>query len=270
MSGGGAAPAASGRQAPGAVQAGGGRGGGRAPWLCPPCPKEVCGSQSHAPLPLLGPFPTATAARPGRHGGQVPQRRLWAVPARLLQRPALPAGGAQRRAAPVHSQAFLPQVRGLLLPPQVRPRAQRGGGAAAAADAAAPARAALVPPGWPLPVAAPLPLLWPRQRLPHAEEGAGASSLPRSPPALPARPALCSRHQGNQDGAYFGTTFPHLFLLTYPELRPQRPAEGYVPKVRQDPQPRWGDPRLQQAGQAWCFLSGVSSACSSTVVTSMP
>eukprot|EP00951_Prasinocladus_malaysianus_P034272 scaffold344684_cov45-Prasinocladus_malaysianus.AAC.1 len=32
------------------------------------------------------------------------------------------------------------------------------------------------------------------------------------------------------DGAYFGTTFPHLLLMTYPVLRPQRPSETYVPR----------------------------------------
>ncbi len=41
---------------------------------------------------------------------------------------------------------------------------------------------------------------------------------------------------GNVDGAYFGTTFPHLFLMTFPSLRPDRKkvkemAEIYVPKV---------------------------------------
>lgn len=41
-----------------------------------------------------------------------------------------------------------------------------------------------------------------------------------------------SKYQGNIDGAFFGTTFPHLFLLTYPQLRPQRtPDVQYVPKV---------------------------------------
>ncbi|KAL3624534.1 casein kinase 2 regulatory subunit [Castilleja foliolosa] len=33
------------------------------------------------------------------------------------------------------------------------------------------------------------------------------------------------------DGAYFGTTFPHLFLMTYGHLKPQKPAHSYVPKV---------------------------------------
>eukprot|EP00727_Mastigamoeba_balamuthi_P003781 m51a1_g1340 putative casein kinase ii beta subunit 4 (287) ;mRNA; f:320548-321580 len=33
------------------------------------------------------------------------------------------------------------------------------------------------------------------------------------------------------DGAYFGTTFPHLLILQYPEIAPQRPRYQYVPKI---------------------------------------
>ena len=33
------------------------------------------------------------------------------------------------------------------------------------------------------------------------------------------------------DGAYWGTTFPHLFLHTYPELVPERNPERYVPRI---------------------------------------
>ncbi|XP_042015475.1 casein kinase II subunit beta-1-like [Salvia splendens] len=40
-----------------------------------------------------------------------------------------------------------------------------------------------------------------------------------------------SKYQGNIDGAYFGTTFPHLFLMTYGHLKPQKPVQSYVPKV---------------------------------------
>merc|ERR1712083_946728 len=32
------------------------------------------------------------------------------------------------------------------------------------------------------------------------------------------------------EGAHFGTTFPHLFFLTFPELKPDKPKE-YVPKI---------------------------------------
>ncbi|XP_062146391.1 casein kinase II subunit beta-1-like isoform X2 [Alnus glutinosa] len=33
------------------------------------------------------------------------------------------------------------------------------------------------------------------------------------------------------DGAYFGTTFPHLFLMTYGHLKPQKALLSYVPRV---------------------------------------
>jgi len=39
-----------------------------------------------------------------------------------------------------------------------------------------------------------------------------------------------SRHC-NTDGAYFGTSFPHLLLATYPEIVPQKPAGQYVPRI---------------------------------------
>jgi len=39
-----------------------------------------------------------------------------------------------------------------------------------------------------------------------------------------------SRHE-HIDGAFFGKTFPHLFFLTYPELKPKPLNEKYVPKV---------------------------------------
>jgi len=40
-----------------------------------------------------------------------------------------------------------------------------------------------------------------------------------------------SKLQGNIDGAYFGTTFPHLFLMTYSHLRSGKQVAKYVPKV---------------------------------------
>ncbi|KAJ8540107.1 hypothetical protein K7X08_026496 [Anisodus acutangulus] len=40
-----------------------------------------------------------------------------------------------------------------------------------------------------------------------------------------------SKYQGNIDGAYFGTTFPHLFLMTYGHLKPQKPTQIYIPRV---------------------------------------
>jgi casein kinase II subunit beta len=40
-----------------------------------------------------------------------------------------------------------------------------------------------------------------------------------------------SRRHGKIDGAYFGTTFPHLFLLTFPQLVPPQPTDSYAPRV---------------------------------------
>lgn len=45
-----------------------------------------------------------------------------------------------------------------------------------------------------------------------------------------------SKYQGTVDGAYFGTTFPHLFLMTYGDLKPQKASQSsgnsyYVPRV---------------------------------------
>ncbi|XP_051129746.1 casein kinase II subunit beta-1-like isoform X2 [Andrographis paniculata] len=40
-----------------------------------------------------------------------------------------------------------------------------------------------------------------------------------------------SKYQGNIDGSYFGTTFPHLFLMTYGHLKPQKPTQNYVQRV---------------------------------------
>lgn len=40
-----------------------------------------------------------------------------------------------------------------------------------------------------------------------------------------------STRQANIDGAYFGTTFSHLFLLAHPELIPSRPNQAYVSRI---------------------------------------
>lgn len=39
-----------------------------------------------------------------------------------------------------------------------------------------------------------------------------------------------TRHE-QIDGAYFGLTFPHLFFLTFPELKPERNCDRYTPRV---------------------------------------
>ena len=40
-----------------------------------------------------------------------------------------------------------------------------------------------------------------------------------------------SSKQGNLDGAYFGTTFAHLFLMSHPELIPPKSQQTYIPRV---------------------------------------
>jgi len=40
-----------------------------------------------------------------------------------------------------------------------------------------------------------------------------------------------STKQANLDGAYVGTTFAHMFLLTHPELVPPKPPQTYVPRI---------------------------------------
>ncbi|KQK24190.1 putative casein kinase II subunit beta-4 [Brachypodium distachyon] len=40
-----------------------------------------------------------------------------------------------------------------------------------------------------------------------------------------------SKYQVNTDGAYFGTTFPHLFMMTYSHLKPQKPSQQYIPRI---------------------------------------
>ncbi|XP_010448028.1 PREDICTED: casein kinase II subunit beta-2-like isoform X1 [Camelina sativa] len=40
-----------------------------------------------------------------------------------------------------------------------------------------------------------------------------------------------SKYQANIDGAYFGTTFSHLFMMTYEFKRPEKVMQSYVPRV---------------------------------------
>ena len=40
-----------------------------------------------------------------------------------------------------------------------------------------------------------------------------------------------SSRQANVDGAYFGTTFCHLFLNSFWELSPAPPAQAYTPRI---------------------------------------
>lgn len=39
-----------------------------------------------------------------------------------------------------------------------------------------------------------------------------------------------SKHSGI-DGAYFGSTFAHLFLMNYPDLIPSKTDETYIPRI---------------------------------------
>lgn len=40
-----------------------------------------------------------------------------------------------------------------------------------------------------------------------------------------------STRQANIDGAYFGTTFPHLYLVTHPDMIPVKPHQHYLPRI---------------------------------------
>jgi len=40
-----------------------------------------------------------------------------------------------------------------------------------------------------------------------------------------------SKYQGNVDGAYFGTTFAHLFLMTFGHLHTRRGTSAYTPRI---------------------------------------
>lgn len=40
-----------------------------------------------------------------------------------------------------------------------------------------------------------------------------------------------SKRHREHDGAFWGTTFPHLFLLTYPYLVPNAPVSSYLPRI---------------------------------------
>ncbi|XP_068645477.1 putative casein kinase II subunit beta-4 isoform X1 [Aristolochia californica] len=39
------------------------------------------------------------------------------------------------------------------------------------------------------------------------------------------------KYQSNMDGVFIGTTFPHLYLMTYPSAKPAKPVQTYVPRV---------------------------------------
>ena len=39
------------------------------------------------------------------------------------------------------------------------------------------------------------------------------------------------KKSSDADGAYFGTSFPHLLLMTYPDLKPYFPRQEFVPRI---------------------------------------
>ncbi|KAE8708347.1 Casein kinase II subunit beta [Hibiscus syriacus] len=51
----------------------------------------------------------------------------------------------------------------------------------------------------------------------------GQSDIPRS--------STVKIYCYDTDGAYYGTTFPNLFLMTYQHLKPQKASQSYVPRV---------------------------------------
>ncbi|MBI20459.1 MAG: hypothetical protein CMB73_07800 [Euryarchaeota archaeon] len=40
-----------------------------------------------------------------------------------------------------------------------------------------------------------------------------------------------SKYQGNTDGAYFGTTFPHLFLMSFRHIQISKQSDTYEPRI---------------------------------------
>lgn len=59
-----------------------------------------------------------------------------------------------------------------------------------------------------------------------------------------------ARHE-NIDGAAFGTTFAHLFFLVFPELKPEKSREHYIPRVFGFKlHPTWHQRSLEAARQA--------------------
>lgn len=65
----------------------------------------------------------------------------------------------------------------------------------------------------------------------------GTSDIPRTSTVKTYCPKCCdiyytrNKYQGNIDGAYFGTTFPHLFLMTFSYLKSPRPTQVYTPRI---------------------------------------
>lgn len=70
-----------------------------------------------------------------------------------------------------------------------------------------------------------------------------------------------SSRQANVDGAYFGTTFCHLFLQSYAELKPEAATSLYIPRIFGFKIHRPNGPLLASAGRAIAHnASGASSS----------
>ena len=70
-----------------------------------------------------------------------------------------------------------------------------------------------------------------------------------------------SSRQANVDGAYFGTTFCHLFMQSYAELRPTPSGSLYVPRIFGFKIHRPDGPVLSSCGRAAAVKSGDRDSC---------
>lgn len=76
---------------------------------------------------------------------------------------------------------------------------------------------------------------YPKSRRHSSESTMGqytqVSSPPQPTPHTRSPPLPPTSILAEIDGAYFGTTLPHLLLMTYPELVPAAPQEAFRPRV---------------------------------------
>lgn len=69
-----------------------------------------------------------------------------------------------------------------------------------------------------------------------------------------------SSRQANVDGAYFGTTFCHLFMQSYWEMKPTPPGSLYVPRIFGFKIHRPDGPTITSLGRATALASSSSSS----------
>ena len=140
------------------------------------------------------------------------------------------ARGYIRCSWPEHSQDLLPQVRGYLLPQVRMQHARRRDTVTAGSTLGKGERHLQQLLGLGLPDVRAAWRLW----RPLHMRGPGlflAFRLLAETWVLVAPRSHRSEYQCSIDGAYFGTTFPHLMLMTYPSFRPPQSIEKYVPRV---------------------------------------